>query len=100
MRQDRSELLDLAIARLAGLPPEEQDRVAIEILADVYPEEEWALLVTSEAYGKWLTKQPESQTGLAHAGPGAGEASRSVAAPRCCGGSAAAGAILGGAGGR
>ncbi len=69
MLQDRSKLLDLAIARLAGLPPEEQDRFAIEILSELCSGEEWVLLVTSEAYKKWLAKQPDQQNGTAHTRP-------------------------------
>jgi hypothetical protein len=57
MSQTRSELLDQAILRLVGLPPGEQDRVAIEILADLCSEEEWVLLVASEPYQRWLAAQ-------------------------------------------
>jgi len=57
MNQTRSELLDQAILRLVGLPLGEQDRVAIEILADLCSEEEWVLLVASEPYQRWLAAQ-------------------------------------------
>ncbi len=62
MGQIRSELLDLAIIRLVDAPRHEQDRLAIEILADLCSEEEWALVAASEAYGNWLAAQPEKQT--------------------------------------
>jgi hypothetical protein len=39
MNQTRSELLDQAILRLVSLPLAEQDRAAIELLADLCPEE-------------------------------------------------------------
>lgn len=67
MGQIRSELLDLAIARIVELPREEQDRLAIEILADLCLEEEWLLLAASEPYQKWLAAQPEQQPHIAHA---------------------------------
>jgi hypothetical protein len=57
MDQTRSELLDQAILRLVSLPLAEQDRAAIEILADLCPEEEWVLLVASEPYQRWLATQ-------------------------------------------
>jgi hypothetical protein len=57
MSQIRSELLNQAILRLASLPLAEQDRAAIEILADICPEEEWVLLVASEPYQRWLATQ-------------------------------------------
>ena len=57
MSRSRSELLDQAILRLVGLPLGEQDRAAIEILADLCSEEEWVLLVASEPYQKWLAAQ-------------------------------------------
>lgn len=41
MGRTRTELLDQAIIRLVNLPLEEQDRIAIEILADLCSEEEW-----------------------------------------------------------
>ena len=44
MGRTRTELLDQAIIRLVNLPLEEQDRIAIEILADLCSEEEWILL--------------------------------------------------------
>jgi hypothetical protein len=58
MGEPRSELLDLAILRLVNLPLEEQNRLAIEILADLCTEEEWALIASSEPYRKWLAAQP------------------------------------------
>ena len=61
MGPDRTVLLDHAIVRLVKLTPEEQDRIAIEILADVCSEEEWALVAASEPYHKWLSSQPEKQ---------------------------------------
>jgi len=64
----RTELLDQAIMRLVSLPLDEQDRIAIEILADVCPEEEWALLAASEPYQKWLAQQPENQREIARPG--------------------------------
>ncbi len=57
MSQMRSELLDEAISRLTALSLEEQDRVAIEVLADVCTEKEWVLVVASAPYQKWLTAQ-------------------------------------------
>jgi hypothetical protein len=59
MAQIRSELLDEAILRLVDLPPDEQDRIAIEILAELCSEEEWARVAASEPYQKWLESQPE-----------------------------------------
>jgi hypothetical protein len=53
----RSELLNQAIARLANLAAEQQDRYAIEILADLCSEEEWVLIVASEPYQKWVETQ-------------------------------------------
>jgi len=60
MGRIRSLLLDEAIVRLVGLPPEEQDRIAIEILADLCDEEEWVLVASSEPYQRWLAAQPAS----------------------------------------
>jgi hypothetical protein len=57
----RTELLDHAIVRLVALPPQEQDRIAIEILADLCSEEEWALLAASEPYHNWLASRPENK---------------------------------------
>ena len=57
----RTELLDHAIMRLVNLPPQEQDRIAIEILADLCSEEEWALMAASEPYHRWLASQPENK---------------------------------------
>lgn len=59
MREVRSELLTQAISRLTQLPPAEQDVAAIEILAEICPEEEWVLVATSEPYQKWQASQPE-----------------------------------------
>jgi len=61
----RTELLDHAIMRLVSLPTDEQDRIAIEILADLYSEEEWALLAASETYHKWLAAQPDKRPEIA-----------------------------------
>jgi hypothetical protein len=61
MSPTHTELLDHAIMRLVDLPPEEQDRMAIEILADLCSEEEWALLAASEPYHDWLATQPENK---------------------------------------
>ena len=63
MGQTRSELLDLAIVRLVESPREEQERLAIEILAALCSEEEWALIAASEAYRKWLARQPDAGKG-------------------------------------
>ncbi len=41
MTQQRSELLEQAIAELSSLPLEEQDRFAAEILAELASEAEW-----------------------------------------------------------
>ncbi len=68
MGRSRTELLDQAIMRLVSLPLDEQDRIAIEILADVCSEEEWALLAASEPYHKWLAAQPEEQAETAKSG--------------------------------
>jgi hypothetical protein len=70
MNQTRSELLDQAILRLVGLPPGEQDRIAIEILADLCSEEEWILLVASEPYQRWLAAQ-QAQIGAGMSKPAA-----------------------------
>jgi hypothetical protein len=70
MAHGRSELLDQAIARLSGLVREEQDRAAIEILANLCSEEEWVLVVASEPYQQWLAAQSEEL----NAGPGRSEA--------------------------
>jgi hypothetical protein len=59
MAQTSSELLDQAITRLRGLSPREQDRAAIEILANLSSEEEWVLIVASEPYQRWLAAQSE-----------------------------------------
>ncbi len=60
MGRIRTELLDQAIMRLVSLPIDQQDRIAIEILADLCSEEEWALLAASEPYHKWLAdNRPE-----------------------------------------
>ncbi|MFY9641499.1 MAG: hypothetical protein WCD20_10200 [Rhodomicrobium sp.] len=61
MGRTRTELLDQAIIRLVNLPLEEQDRIAIEILADLCSEEEWILLATSEAYQNRRAAQPEKR---------------------------------------
>ncbi len=61
MGQIRSELLTQAISRLAQLTPEEQDVAAIEILAAVWPEEEWVLIAASEPYQKWQASQQEKR---------------------------------------
>ncbi len=68
MAQIRSELLDEAILRLVDLPPDEQDRIAIEILAELCSEEEWAQVAASEPYRKWLASQPEREPGKESAG--------------------------------
>jgi len=57
MSHIRSDLLNQAIERLAQLPAEEQDRCAIEILANLFSEQEWVILVASEPYQKWLDAQ-------------------------------------------
>lgn len=67
MGQIRSELFELAIARIAELPLEEQDRLAIEILADLCSEEDWIILTASEPYQKWLAAQPKQPPHVAHA---------------------------------
>ena len=67
MGQNRSELLDQAILRLVDLPRGEQDRIAIEILADLCSEEEWAVVVASEAYQTWLAAQPGEEPEINHA---------------------------------
>ncbi len=66
MGRIRTELLDQAIMRLVSLPLDEQDRIAIEILADLCSEEEWALLAASEPYREWLAAQPEKRAEISH----------------------------------
>ena len=63
MGQNRSELLDQAILRLVDLSRSEQDRIAIEILADLCSEEEWAVVVASEPYRAWLAAQLDEKPG-------------------------------------
>ncbi|MGO9172954.1 MAG: hypothetical protein ACLP7P_13465 [Rhodomicrobium sp.] len=67
MGRNRSELLDQAILRLVDLPRSEQDRIAIEILADLCSEEEWAVVVASEPYQTWLAAQPDEEPERNHA---------------------------------
>jgi hypothetical protein len=57
--QQRSELLEKAIAKLSSLSLEEQDRFASEILADLADEGNWDRLFASEASQNWLAKQAE-----------------------------------------
>ncbi len=49
MTQQRSQLLEQAIAELSSLPLEEQDRFAAEILAELASEAEWDRLFASDA---------------------------------------------------
>ncbi len=65
MGRTRTELLDHAILRLVSLPLDEQDRIAIEILADLCSQEEWAVFAASEPYHKWLAAQPERRGEIA-----------------------------------
>ena len=59
MTQQRSELLEKAIAKLSSLPLEEQDRFASEILADLADEANWDRIFASDASQSWLSKKAE-----------------------------------------
>ncbi|MFZ1108092.1 MAG: hypothetical protein WAN43_07090 [Rhodomicrobium sp.] len=59
MTQQRSELLEKAIAKLSSLPLEEQDRFASEILAGLADEANWDRVFASDASQNWLAKQAE-----------------------------------------
>lgn len=59
MTQQRSELLEQAIAELSSLPFEEQDRFAAEILAELASEAEWDRLFASDASQSWLAAQAQ-----------------------------------------
>jgi hypothetical protein len=61
MSQVRSELLALALSKLAKMPVEEQDVTAIEILAQICTEQEWIHVAASEAYKKWQASQPDTR---------------------------------------
>jgi hypothetical protein len=59
MTQQRSELLEKAIAKLSSLPLEELDRFASEILADLADEANWDRIFASDASQSWLSKKAE-----------------------------------------
>jgi hypothetical protein len=59
MTQQRSQLLEQAIAELSSLPLEEQDRFAAEILAELAGEAEWDRLFASDASQSWLAAQAQ-----------------------------------------